>query len=377
MRHFASGLVSTSRLAGRPLRHLAGSGSVAPPTGREAAIGAALAALRAAGLATLLGCGMAGPALAESAASSWTMATPHAPNTFLSANVQRFGEDLAAASGGGIRIEAQSAARFLGHDEIEAGVREGEFAIGELMLSRLASGTPIFAADTVPFLAGGYRRAERLWEASRPATERRLEERNLVLLFAVPVPPPVLLTRDPLDVDEALRGLRFRVPSDGAGTELAHLLALSRRLGAEPVPAGTWSLSAAFDEGRLDATFLSASQALGLGAERFAPYFYPVHPWVPKSAVVVNRGVFEALDPALRDALLDAARRAEERGWRMSRREARRQLARMEERGFSPMEVPVRLWADVVEARRESTVEWTERAGEEGVAVIQAFYAPR
>jgi hypothetical protein len=41
------------------------------------------------------------------------------------------------------------------------------------------------------------------------------------------------------------------------------------------------------------------------------------------------------------------------------------------------MEAPVRLWADVVETRRESTVEWTERTGEEGVGVIQAFYAPR
>jgi TRAP-type C4-dicarboxylate transport system substrate-binding protein len=92
---------------------------------------------------------------------------------------------------------------------------------------------------------------------------------------------------------------------------------------------------------------------------------------------VLNRVAFEALDPTLRDALLEAARVAEERGWGLSRREAGRRLARMEERGFSPMEAPARLWADVVETRRESTVEWTARTGEEGVGVIQAFYAPR
>ena len=167
------------------------------------------------------------------------------------------------------------------------------------------------------------------------------------------------------------------MPSDGAKVELTNLLSVSRHLGTVAVPTGTWSLPAAFEEERLDAMFLPPDQALGLGVQRFAPYVYRVHLWLSKSAVVLNRGAFEALEPALRDALLEAARVAEERGWRLSRREAGRQHARMEERGFSPMKAPVRLWADVVETRRKSTVEWTERTGEEGVGVIQAFYAPR
>ena len=334
-----------------------------------------MASAASAALAALLA--FAVPALAQSVSSPWTMPTPHAPNTFLSANVQRFAEDLEAVSAGRIRIELRSGGRLFPHDDIEEAVREGEVPIGEFMLSRLASRHPLFEADTVPFLATSYRKAERLWQASRAAVARRLEERNLVLLFAVPVLPPVLLTRSPLEDDSALRGLDLRVPSGGAGEDLSHLLAFSRRLGAEPVPAGTWALSAAFDEGRLDAMFLSPAQALGLGAQRFAPYYYRVHPWLPKSAVVLNRGVYEALEPTLRDALLDAARAAEERGWRMSRREAQRHFARMAELGFSPMRAPDRLWADIVRTRRESTVEWTERTGDEGVAVIRAFYAPR
>ena len=346
-----------------------------PHWGRTVVSGSTAPILHAAGFVALLA--LAAPAIAQSAAASWTMPTPHAPNTFLTANVQRFAEDLEAASGGRIHIDVRSGGRLLAPEDIEAAVREGDAPIGEFMLSRLASRQPLFGTDTVPFLATGYRKAERLWQASRAATERRLEERNLVLLFAVPVPPPVLFTRHPLEEDVALRGLEFRIPSDGGRVELAHLLAVSRRLGAVPVPAGTWSLSAAFEEGRLKAMFMSPSQALGLGAQRFAPYYYPLHIWLAKSAVVVNRGVFEALDPVLRGALLDAARAAEERGWRMSRREAGRLLERMAERGFSPMETPVRLWAEIVEIRRKSTVEWTERSGDEGVGVIQAFYAPR
>ena len=344
------------------------------PSSRRRGAGAALA-LPALGALALWMCAV--PALAQSAVLSWTMPTPHAPNTFLTANVQHFAEDLSAASEGRIRIEARSGGRLLAHEDIDEAVRKGEFPIGEFVLSRLVSREPLFGADTVPFLVPGFRKAQWLWQASRAAIERRLEERNLVLLFAVPVSPPVLFTRNPLTGDATLRGLKLRVPAGGPRAELERFLAVSRRLGAEAVPVGEWSLSAAFEEGRLEAMFLPPSQALGLGGERFAPYYYRVHPWLRNSAVVLNRDVFEALDPALREILLDAARAAEERGWRISRDEAKRQIARMTQRGFFATQAPAPLWVDILKARRESTVEWTERTGEAGVAVIRAFYAPR
>ena len=373
-------VASALAMRGAGARHRALPGDApgdgaSPDSKRGGGFASAVSALHAAALALLVSLG--GAALAQDAVHSWTMPTPHAPNTFLSANAQRFAEELEGASGGRIRIEVQSGGRLYAHEEIERAVREGEVPMGEFLFSGLADREPLLGADTIPFLASGYRKAERLWDASREATERVLGARNLVLLYAVPVPPPLLFTRDPLGGEATLRGVRFRVPSDGARPELAQHLSLSRHLGAEPVPAGTWSLSAAFEEGRLEAMFLSPAQALGLGVQRFAPHVYRVRVWLPKSAVVLNREIFEALDPSLRDAVFGAARAAEERGWRLSRREAGRQLARMEERGFTPMEAPVHLWADVAVTRRKSTVEWTERTGEEGVGVIRAFYAPR
>ncbi len=329
----------------------------------------------AAAVAILLAFGVT--AFAQSETLTWTMPTPHAPNTFLVENAKRFAKDLEAASGGGIHIEVRSGGRLYSHEAIERAVREGEVPIGEFMLSGLASREPLFAADTVPFLASGYRKAQRLWRASRAVIGRRLEARNLVLLFAVPLPPTPLFTRAPIDGESALRGLALRVPSDDPRGERAQLIAVSRHLGAMPVSAGTWALSAAFEEGRLDAMFLPPDQALGLGVARFAPHAYPVYLWLPKSAVVLNRDAFEALEAAPREALLEAARVAEERGWLLSRREAGRWRETMQERGFISMEAPARLWADIVQARRKSTVEWTQRTAEAGVGVIEAFYAPR
>ena len=200
--------------------------------GRRTGSASAPSAARAVAFAALLV--VAVPVLAQSASPPWTMPTPHAPNTFLSANVQRFAEDLEAVSAGRIRIEVRSGGRLVAHDDIEEAVRKGEVPIGELVLSRLASRVALFGADTVPFLATGYRKAERLWQASRAAIARRLEERNLVLLFAVPVPPPVLLARSPLEDDSALRGLELRGPLRRCGRgAVAHARGLaSSRCGA-------------------------------------------------------------------------------------------------------------------------------------------------
>ena len=303
-------------------------------------------------------------------AAAWEMPTTLAPDGFLHANVERFAEDLAAGSAGRIRISVRSGEASPEAAGIEEALRSGRVPIGEFPLSRLAGEHPIFGVDSIPFLATSHVKAARLWEASRAATERRLRERDLVPLFAVPRPPPGLFTRQPLQAGADLQGLRLRVrhPSE----EL-----LARLLGATPVRTSPANLPAAFAEDRVQALFLSPGAALESGLWRSARYYYPVQAWWTKSVVVLGADVYEGLDPALREALREAARLAEERGWRMSRRATRRQLERMAGGGLAPSKLPRALRADLADLGRRMTVEWTARSGDEGVAVIEAFHTRR
>ena len=314
---------------------------------------------------------LAGLALVLAApAAAWQMPTTLVPDGFLGANLARFAEDLAAGSAGRIRISVQSGEDSPEAAGIEEAVRSGRVPIGEFPLSRFAGEHPIFGIDSIPFLATSHAKAARLWESSRAATERRLRERNLVLLFAVPRPPPGLFVRRPLQEGADLRGLRFRVrhPSEER---------LTRLLGATPVRTSPEDLPAAFAEGRVQALFLSPGAAFESGLWRSARYYYPVQAWLTKSVVVLGADVYEGLDPALREALREAARLAEERGWRMSRRATRQQLERMAGGGLPPSKLSRGLRSDLAALGRRMTVEWTVRSGDEGVAVIEAFHTRR
>jgi hypothetical protein len=49
-------------------------------------------------------------------------------------------------------------------------------------------------------------------------------------------------------------------------------------------------------------------------------HFYDTQAWIPKNVTFVNKAAFDALDKPTQDAILKAAKTAEERGWKAGRR---------------------------------------------------------
>ena len=67
----------------------------------------------------------------------------------------------------------------------------------------------------------------------------------------------------------------------------------------------------------------------------FVEYFYHTQAWLPKNIVVVNKQAFRRLDEEARRALLNAAARAERRGWEASREETSQNLDVLRDNGMS------------------------------------------
>ena len=129
------------------------------------------AGLVGAAMATLV----AAPAIAQNA---WDMPTPYGDGIFHTQNIMQFAEDVRGKTEGSIDITVHSANSLFGHAEIKDAVRDGLVPIGEILLSRLANEDPIFALDSIPFLASSYDEAEALWAASREAVSERLAEQE-------------------------------------------------------------------------------------------------------------------------------------------------------------------------------------------------------
>ena len=296
------------------------------------------------------------------------MPTPYADEAYLTVNIRQFAEDLKAISAGRIQIEVHSTGSLYAHSDIRDAVASGKVPIGELLLARLGDEHPVFAVDTLPFLATNYLKARKLWEASKPAIQKRLARQGIVVLFAVPWTPQGLFTRTAIDDIVDFDHSRFRSYNPTTA-------AFARLIGAQPVEIATADLAAAFAEGRVQSMLMSASTGVRVRVWEYASRFYHVRAWFPKSVVIANVKVLESLDEASLEALIEASKYAEARGWRMSRRVLERDLERLTQEGIEVLRPPDRLRLGLFEVGRQMTLQWTEQSGDEGIGVIEAFYA--
>lgn len=303
-----------------------------------------------------------------SAAQSWNMATPYPDATFHTENVREFVGDIEEATNGELSVTVHSAGSLIKHPQIKRGVRTGQVQMGEVFISLLGSEDPIFAVDSIPFLATSYDDAERLWEASREQIESRLEADGLMLLYAVPWPAQGLYTSREVESVADLEDLRFRA-YNATTSRLAELT------GMEATQVEVPEIPQAFSTGIVDAMITSPTTGVNSKAWDFVDRFYDIQAWLPKNMVMINREAFAELSEAQQEAVLEAAAAAEERGWQMSREEAESQKAALEENGMEVVTPSETLREELAEIGRTMTEEWLEDTGADGEAVIEAYRA--
>jgi TRAP-type C4-dicarboxylate transport system substrate-binding protein len=310
---------------------------------------------------------VAGAALAlPAAAANWDMPTPYGDSVFHTQNIMQFAEDVAAATDGAVEITVHSAGSLYAHPEIKDSVRRGLAPMGEVLMSRLANEDPIFAVDSIPFLASSYDEAEALWEASRPLVEEKLAAQGLTLLFAVPWPGQSLYSQAPVTSTADLEGASFRAYN--AATER-----LAQLMGAVPTQVEAGDIPTAFATGRVDAMITSPSTGVSSQAWDFTSHYTDTQAWLPKNMVIVNTQMFEALPEDQRAAILDAAATAETRGWEMSAAETEEKIATLKENGMTVSQPTEELSAELAEIGETMTAEWLEEAGDEGQQIIEAY----
>ncbi len=314
-------------------------------------------------------CGMIAAGLALSVqAVTWDMPTPYGETNFHTVNIKQFADDVKASTQGKLEIKIHSGGSLFKHPEIKNAVRGGQVPIGEFLLSRLSNENAVFEIDSVPFLASDYEKAEVLWKASKPTVASLLDKQGLMVLFAVPWPPQGVYSKKPLREVEDLRGVKFRA-YNSATEELA------KHAGAIPTQVEVPDIPQAFATGRVDAMITSPSTGANTKAWDFVKYFYHTQAWLPKNIVVVNKRAFRRLDEDVQKAVLAAAGRAEARGWQASRAETSQKLDVLRDNGMSVHTPENGLMQGLYRIGRKMTHDWSEKAGDDGIHIIQQYYS--
>lgn len=314
----------------------------------------------------LAACIFAASTVSTAFAASWDMPTPYGDATFHTQNIRQFAEDVDNATSGDLTITVHSAGSLFKHPDIKDSVRKGLAPIGEVLISRLANENPIYGVDSIPFLATGYDDARRLYDASRSQIEDALAKDGLMLLFAVPWPPQGLYAKQEIASIDDMQGLKFRAYNK-ATERLAQLA------GAIPTQVEAPDIPTAFSTGRVDAMITSPSTGANSKVWDFLSHYHDTQAWLPKNMVIVNKSAFEGLPAEQQEAVREAAAKAEERGWQMSRTETKEKTQVLADNGIEIVEPSDELMSSLRDIGKTMTDEWLESAGEAGQAVVNAY----
>jgi len=301
-----------------------------------------------------------------SAQTKWDMPTPYPDGNFHTRNIMQFAADVDKATNGSLKIAIHSAGSLIKHAEIKRSVRQGTTPIGEMLESLSSNEAAVYGLDSVPFLATGYDASRKLYAAQRPYLEKQLASEGLVLLYSVPWPPQGLYAKREIKSVDDLKGLKFR-------TYNAMIGRIAALAGAIPTQIEVPDLPTAFATGRVDVMITSASTGVDTKSQDYLTHYIDTQAWLPRNIVIVNKAAFDKLSAAEKKAVTDAAKAAEDRGWKLSIEEMTIKTKALKDAGIKVLPPSPELKAGLAKIGSTIASEWEKSAGPDGAAMLAAY----
>jgi TRAP-type C4-dicarboxylate transport system substrate-binding protein len=307
-----------------------------------------------------------GMTAAASAQTKWDMPTPYPDGNFHTRNIMQFAADVDKATNGSLKIAVHSAGSLIKHAEIKRSIRQGTAPIGEMLESLSSNEAAVYGLDSVPFLATGYDASRKLYGAQKPYLEKQLASEGLMLLYSVPWPPQGIYAKREIKSVDDLKGMKFR-------TYNAMIGRIAALAGAIPTQIEVPDLPTAFATGRVDVMITSASTGVDTKAQDYLTHYMDTQAWLPRNIVIVNKQAFDKLSAAEKKAVTDAAKVAEERGWKFSTDEMAIKTKALKDAGIKVVTPSPELKAGLAKIGGVITSEWEKAAGPDGAAMLAAY----
>jgi TRAP-type C4-dicarboxylate transport system substrate-binding protein len=306
---------------------------------------------------------MAAPALAQ---TKWNLPAAYPPDNFHTENLNAFAKDVTDATGGKLQITVHGNASLFKAPEIKRAVQTGQAQAGEVLMSLHENEDPVYGLDVVPFLATSFDQAKKLWDVQKPAIEKKFASQGLMLLFAVPWPPQGIFAKKDINTVEDLKGVKWRSYNPGTAR-------IAELVGAQPVTVQAADLPQALATGVVNTFMTSGATGYDSKVWESLSHFYDTQAWIPKNITFVNKAAFDALDKPTQEAVLKAARTAEERGWKLAQEKTKWYVDQMASKGMKIQPPSAELKAGLQKIGEQLTQDWLKKAGPDGQAIIDSY----
>jgi TRAP-type C4-dicarboxylate transport system substrate-binding protein len=314
---------------------------------------------------------VAAAALALSAANAsaqtkWNLPSAYPNDNPHVENLRDFAKDVSDATGGKLQITVHGGASLFKGPEIKRAVATGQAQAGEILVSILENEDPIYGIDVVPFLATSFPDAMKLWKASRPAIEKKLAAQGIMVLFGVPWGPQGIYSKKELNTIEDMKGLKWRAYNVGTAR-------IGEMVGAQAVTIQAAELPQALATGVVNAFMSSGATGYDSKVWETLTYFYDTRAWIPKNVTFMNKAAFDALDKPTQEAVLKAAKTAEDRGWKVWETKTEWYHEQIAKHGMKVLKPSPALEAGFKKIGEQLTADWLKKAGPDGQAVVAAY----
>ena len=300
------------------------------------------------------------------AQTQWDLPTGYGANTFQTQNLVQVAADVAAATGGKLKITLHPGGSLFKQPEIKRAIQAGMAPAGEFIISGMANENPLFGVDSIPFLATSYADARRLYEAAKPYQQKVLAAQGVKLLFSVPWPGQSLYSVKPIAAASDFKGSKMRAYNP-ATTRIAQLLQ------AQPTTIQLPELGQALATGTVNNFLTSSASGVDSKLDEQTKYFYPVNAWLPRNVTAVSEKAFSALDKPTQEAVLKAAAAAEQRGWQTSEQKDGEYVKELAAKGMTIAQPSESVRKELQRIGDVMTSEWIATAGADGKAIIDTY----
>lgn len=294
------------------------------------------------------------------AQAKWNMPTAYAEGNFHTQNIKQFAAEVKDATGSRVDIVVHSGASLYKMPEIKRAVQTGQVQLGETLVSSLANEDPMFEASAVPFLANSFPQAKGILDVSRPFIEKRLAKDGLRLLYAAPWPTVGVFLKARGDI----KGQKIRT-YDRSTSRLIELL------GGIPTTVQAAEVPQAFATGIVGGMVTSSTTAHDTKAWEYVKVYYDMKAAFPMNMVFVNERAFRGLSQADQKAMLDAAAKAEARGWQRAEKLQQEMDAKITQNGIEFVTITPAMQAEFAKAGATIAQEWAGRAGADGAELLK------
>ena len=301
-------------------------------------------------------------------AESWDMPMAYSATNFHSEMGVIFADRVRDYTGGDVDITVHPGGSLFKGGEIKRAVQTGQAPIGERFMSAHANEAPLLGWDNLPFVATTYADNERLWAAAKDGVNAQLSELNLVALYTCPWPGQGFYFNKEVTSSKDTQGVKFRSYNTATAT-------FAEGLGMVPVQVEAAELSQALATGVAEAFISSGSTGYDRKVWEHLSHYYKVNAWLPRNYVIVNKGIWEALNADTQAAVQKAADETGADCAAKSAELANWYFEQLEANGMSVVDAGPEFLAELQEIGVKMQADWLAATGDKGQAILDAYNA--